>query len=112
MKPEELVDGQLTAYNQRDLEKFLSFYVDLVPVHWFPSGIERQDVSGAAFRGRFQRLFEQSPELNAELLSRIVHGRIVIDHERITGFMGSEVREAVAIYRVGPRLIEQVWFVE
>jgi hypothetical protein len=111
MRPEDIVAGQLAAYNQRDLEKFLSFFVDQVPIYSFPSGLEREDMSGPAFRGRYQRLFEESPALHAELLSRIVLGAIVIDHERITGFRGTEVREAVAMYQVGPQLIEKVWFV-
>ncbi|GHC45179.1 nuclear transport factor 2 family protein [Streptomyces cinnamoneus] len=110
MSPEEIVDGQLAAYNAGDLEKFLSYYVDDVPVHAFPSGEVLADRSGPAFRERYGKLFASSPDLHAELVSRVTHGRIVIDQERVTGFMGDEVRTAVALYEVGEERIERVWF--
>ncbi|MER6202248.1 nuclear transport factor 2 family protein [Streptomyces sp. NPDC001586] len=111
MSPEEIVDGQLAAYNARDLEGFLGFYVKDVPVHAFPSGEVMADRSGPAFEERYAALFESSPDLHAELVSRVTHGRIVIDQERVTGFMGGEARSAVAMYEVGPDRIEKVWFV-
>ncbi|MEV4921501.1 hypothetical protein [Streptomyces roseoverticillatus] len=40
----------------------------------------------------------------------MTHGRIVIDQERVTGFMGDETRAAMAIYEVGQDRIERVWF--
>ncbi|GGU72841.1 hypothetical protein GCM10010211_43360 [Streptomyces albospinus] len=110
MSPEEIVDGQLAAYNAGDLEKFLTYYVDDVPVYAFPSGDVLTDRSGPAFRERYRALFAASPDLHAELVSRVVHGRIVIDQENVTGFMGGEVRTAVALYEVGEERIERVWF--
>jgi hypothetical protein len=111
MSPEEIVAGQLAAYNRRDLQQFLSYYVDEAPVFEFPSGKELVDRSGPAFGSRYERLFQTSPDLHAELLSRVVHGNVVIDQERVSGFMGDDVRDAVAIYQVGAQRIEKVWFV-
>ncbi|WP_058043620.1 nuclear transport factor 2 family protein [Streptomyces roseifaciens] len=110
MSPEEIVDGQLAAYNARDLEAFLGYYAEDVPVCAFPSGDVLADVSGAAFRKRYATLFAASPDLHAELVSRVTHGRIVIDQERVTGFMGNETRTAMAMYEVGQDRIERVWF--
>ncbi|MFF9867553.1 nuclear transport factor 2 family protein [Streptomyces sp. NPDC013953] len=110
MSPEEIVDGQLAAYNARDLERFLGFYAEDVPVLAFPSGEVLADRSGPAFRERYAALFAASPDLHAELVSRVTHGRLVIDQERVTGFMGDEERAAVAVYEVGPERIEKVWF--
>ncbi|WP_436740139.1 nuclear transport factor 2 family protein [Streptomyces sp. BBFR102] len=110
MSPEEIVDGQLAAYNARDLERFLSYYAEDVPVLAFPSGEVLTDRSGPAFRERYAALFAGSPDLHAELVSRVTHGRLVIDQERVTGFMGGEERAAVALYDVGPERIEKVWF--
>jgi hypothetical protein len=114
MTIEEIVAGQLAAYNRRDLEGFLGFYVDEVKVYGFPSGVELTDRSGPAFRPRYQHLFRSSPLLKAELLSRAVHGNIVIDHERVCGFLDDREggRHAIAIYQVGVRTIEKVWFVD
>ncbi|MEW2581374.1 nuclear transport factor 2 family protein [Streptomyces syringium] len=111
MSPQDIVDGQLAAYNAGDLETFLSYYIDDVPVHAFPSGDILTDRSGPAFRERYAKLFASSPDLHAELVSRVTQGRIVIDQERVTGFLGDEVRTAVAMYEVGEERIERVWFV-
>lgn len=112
MSPEEIVAGQLAAYNRRDLEEFLTYYVDEAPVFGFPSGVELTDRSGPAFRTRYEQLFNGSPNLHAELLSRAVHGSVVVDHERVSGFLGDEVRYALAFYQVGPKQIEKVWFAD
>ncbi|MBF6047309.1 steroid delta-isomerase [Streptomyces sp. NRRL B-1677] len=110
MPPEEIVDGQLAAYNARDLEAFLGYYAEDVPVHAFPSGDVLADRSGPAFRERYAALFAASPDLHAELVSRVTHGRIVIDQERVSGFMGGGTRTALAMYEVGQDRIERVWF--
>ncbi|MFK0292704.1 nuclear transport factor 2 family protein [Streptomyces sp. NPDC090442] len=110
MTPEEIVDGQLAAYNARDLDAFLGYYVEDVPVYAFPSGEVLADRSGPAFRERYRALFDGSPDLHAELVSRVTHGRIVIDQELVSGFQGDEVRAAVALYEVGEERIERVWF--
>lgn len=48
-----------------------------------PSGDILTDRSGPAFRERYAKLFTSSPDLHAELVSRVTQGRIVIDQERI-----------------------------
>lgn len=111
MSPEEIVDGQLAAYNARDLDAFVSFFADDIPVLTFPSGEIMADRSGPAFRERFRAIFESSPGLKAELVSRVVQGRIVVDQELITGSLGGETRRAVALYEVGETKIERMWFV-
>ncbi len=111
LSPEEIVAGQLAAYNARDIERFLGFYVDDVPVATFPAGEVLADRSGPAFRDRYQELFDAHPDLHAKLVTRVVHGRIVIDHELVTGIGAGESRAAVAMYEVGKEKIERVWFV-
>jgi hypothetical protein len=69
------------------------------------------DRSGPAFRERFHAIFESSPGLKAELVARVVQGRIVVDQELITGSLGGETRSAVALYEVGETKIERMWFV-
>ncbi|GGS44087.1 nuclear transport factor 2 family protein [Actinokineospora fastidiosa] len=112
MSPEDVVAEQLAAYNARDLDRFLSCYIEDVPVHAFPSGVELTDRSGPRFRERYEALFASSPNLHAELLSRVAHGRIVIDQELVTGFNNSETRAAAAMYEVHEDKITRVWFIE
>jgi hypothetical protein len=112
MSPEEIVDGQLAAYNAHDLDGFLDFFVENVEVRSFPTGDVLTDRSGAAFRPRFRALFAANPDVKAELISRVSKGSIVVDQERITSSSGAEpVRHVVAMYEVGEEKIERMWFV-
>jgi hypothetical protein len=49
------------------------------------------------------------PGLHAELVSRMVLGYKVIDHERIVG-VGEGTMDAAAVYEVRDGLICTVWF--
>jgi hypothetical protein len=113
MSVEKIVDGQLAAYNAHDLDRFVGFFSDEVEVLSFPSGEVLTDRSGPAFRSRFEKLFAAAPEATAELVSRVVKGRIVVDQERIVSAPGSaDARQVVSIYQVGAEKIERMWFVE
>lgn len=106
-----LAQRQLDAYNNQDIEAFLDVYSDDVEVRKFPSneltykGIDHM-------RTRYSALFEQNPNQHAALLSRIVKGTIVIDHEHVTGRASGEETEAVAMYEVENDKIIKVWFVQ
>jgi hypothetical protein len=66
----------------------------------------------AAIRARYQQLFDNSPELHSELLSRTQLGRVVVDLETVTGRNGSaDPFEVMAIYEVTGGLIVRVHFV-
>ena len=62
-------------------------------------------------RARYGELFDQSPDLRAEIRNRIEVGSVVIDEEHITGFvlpgMPPEIH-AAAVYRVVDNLIREV----
>jgi hypothetical protein len=112
MNPEKIADAQLAAFNDRDIDAFVACFSDDIEARSFPSGDILADRSGAALRPRFVSVFEASPNLEARLTSRIVRGSVVIDEELLTGFMGSpEPRHTLAIYDIGPDVIERVWFV-
>lgn len=108
-KAELLAQKQLEAYNTQDLEEFLSVYSDTVLIMEFPSnkvvtnGIDEMRV-------RYRKLFNEHPNNHAELLTRIVHGNKVVDHELITGRVDSDVKRAVAIYEINEEKISKVWF--
>ncbi|WNV86548.1 hypothetical protein [Umezawaea sp. Da 62-37] len=111
MSPEEIVAGQLDAYNALDLERFLGHFVDDIPVLTFPGNELMTDRSGPEFRVKCQELFDANPGLHVKLVSRMVHGRIVVDQELVTGLSSGGARSAVAMYEVGAERIERVWFV-
>ena len=102
-----VVERQLAAYHARDLERFAATYSLDVTIYRMPSlqpAIKGQQQLRETYRQRFA-----APSLHAEILSRIVLGNKVIDHERVTG-IGERPLEALAIYEVADGLITSVWF--
>lgn len=108
MSPEQAVQHQLDAYNDRDLERFLAVYADDVTVFRLPSLVPafttRSEMAEFYAAQRFNL-----PALHAELVNRIVIGSTVIDHERVRGIRPQSL-EVAACYRVVDGLIRTVWF--
>jgi hypothetical protein len=101
------VARQVDAYNRRDIDAFLSCYAPDTVI---------EDAAGtvvmrgqAAMRTAYSELFRTSPNLHAEIATRICIGAYVIDEERITGRRDSahEVR-VVAIYHVAVGVIDHL----
>ncbi len=108
MDPEAVVQEQLEAYNAHDLDRFVAVYHDDIRVHRLPAS--EPVLSGkAAFRAHYAAHRFTLPDLHAEVVSRIVMGDKVVDHERVTG-LGDAPREVVAVYQVAEGLIRTVWF--
>jgi hypothetical protein len=105
--PVAVVQRQLEAYNARDLEAFAANFTDDITIYRLPA-TQPAISDKAAFRDIYRQRFA-SPGLHAEILSRIVMGNKVIDHERIAGIR-SQPLEAVAVYEVADGLIKTVWF--
>jgi hypothetical protein len=55
-------------------------------------------------------LFEQSPQLHASIVTRIVLDRFVVDHEHVEG-QPKGTFDAVATYEAADGLIVNAWFV-
>ncbi|MBV8660360.1 MAG: nuclear transport factor 2 family protein [Burkholderiales bacterium] len=107
MTPEAAAQGQLDAYNARNLEAFMAFYADDVKLYRVPS--TQPVIEGkAAFATFYGEQRFTLPELHAELVNRIVVGNKVIDHERVTGVREQPFEVAVA-YEVVDGLIRSVW---
>jgi len=80
---EELVQAQVDTFNNRDLERFVSYYSPDVSI---VDGMGNQIMKGhEGMRLFYGKLFEQSPELHVKISARIVVGHHVIDEEHITG---------------------------
>ncbi|UXH76963.1 nuclear transport factor 2 family protein [Roseateles amylovorans] len=97
----EVVQAQLEAYNAHDVEGLLACYAPSAAQYEYPDRLLAQGHS--ALRARMApRFVELRPQ--ATLLSRIVVGSVVIDHERILNQSpdGASVRELIAIYEVDP----------
>jgi hypothetical protein len=108
MSAADVVQRQVEAYNDRDLERFVSNYSEDIAVFRMPS--VEPGLSGKAQFAEFyatQRF--NLPGLRADIVNRIVLGNKVIDHERVWGVRAGPM-EVAAVYEVVGELIERVWF--
>jgi hypothetical protein len=105
---EKIVQAQLEAYNQHDVDAFLKTYSADIKLYEFP---DKEISSGLeAMRKTYGKLFERQPDRKARIAKRIVQGDYVIDHEEVSG--GGRKFTAVAIYRVKEAKITEVWFLK
>jgi hypothetical protein len=105
----DVVENQVKAFNQRDVDKFVECYS---PAAVIKDGDGNVLMSGAeSITGMYGQLFRDSPDLNAEIPNRMAVGQYVIDEEQLTGFVmpgyPTEVH-AVVIYRVDGPVITEV----
>jgi hypothetical protein len=101
MDAAQLVGEQVTAYNDRDLERFLSFYAADAVIEDGEGNVmmrghdQMRDIYGQMFAG--------SPDLHVDVPTRIDVGTWVIDEEQVRGLnapgLPSEVHAAV-VYQV------------
>ena len=97
---EQIVQSNLDAYNNRDLEKFMSWFSEDIELYSF-SEMKLVASGKPAIEKLYKELFAASPNLNSTILKRIVFDNKVIDHESIVGRKGvSDVLEIVMIYEV------------
>ncbi|GHG60149.1 hypothetical protein GCM10010919_03360 [Alishewanella longhuensis] len=104
----EPVSRQLEAYNAKDLAAFVRCYHPEVQVFRMPAsspvlqGLE-------AFSQFYGRERFTLPALQAKVLSRMVVGNKVIEHELVSG-ISEQPSEVAVVYQVEQGLITQVWF--
>jgi uncharacterized protein (TIGR02246 family) len=97
----DLIDKQVAAYNARDLEGFFDCYANDARII---DGAGSAMAEGhAGMRQMYAPLFENSPNLHAEIANRIQIGTWVIDDELTSGFVlpgyPTDLR-AVVVYHV------------
>ena len=104
-----LVDRQIEAYNNRDIDAFMSCYSKKIKIREFNGKI--------VFRGQkkmrilYSQMFNELNNLHCEIQQRIVKNGIIIDHEFIRGFPNKKEIHAVAIYTVENGKIIEVIFI-
>jgi hypothetical protein len=106
--PEQVVQKNLDAYNQRDIEGFMVWFSPEIKMYNFDDGkLTMQGLEQV--RKTYQELFELSPKLHSTILNRIVFDNKVIDHEHIVGRRGSDQPvELVLVYEVEQEKIVKI----
>ncbi len=107
--PADLIQRQLDAYNAHDLDALLATYAEDANLFEHPATLLASGHS--QLRARFAIRF-QEPNLHAHLINRIVLGRFVVDHERVTRTFpeGPGTIDLIATYEVVDGKIINVWF--
>jgi hypothetical protein len=104
----KIVQSNVDAYNERDIEKFISTYAEDVIFADFPDN-KSTLVGIQQVKDYYQALFDASPNLFSNIVTRITFENKVIDHESITGRQGlNEIFEIVLIYEVRENKIYKV----
>lgn len=110
MSAEEIVQKQVEAYNSRDIDQFASCHHPAVELYKF--GESTPFLQGlAALKSRYKDIFDQSPNLHSDVTQRIALNDIVIDKEIITGRVGVDRSNYIAIYQIKDGLIAKVNFI-
>lgn len=103
--PREIVQDQLEAYNAKDIDAFMKVFDEDAALYRYGS-CDPSAEGSEELREIYSKLFEKSPQLNSEVISRTVIGNKVIDYELITGREGqTEPLKLVMIYEVKDRKI-------
>jgi hypothetical protein len=108
--PAEIVQAQLDAYNAQDIDALCQYYTEDVEVADLNEAPNLKGIEG--YRERHLGLFATFPQNQAQLLSRIVVGSRVLDHERVYRTPESEPFEVVAIYSFRGERIARVDFLK
>lgn len=100
--PREVVQQQLDAYNERDIDAFMSVFSD--DIELWTLGDSIPSIKGfKSTKKIYADLFKRSPNLHSEVLNRTIIGNKVIDYEKISGRSGGgkeEVLYLIMIYEV------------
>jgi enamine deaminase RidA (YjgF/YER057c/UK114 family) len=103
-----LIDAQVAAYNDHDLDRFLSFFTEDWQFYDFPNVLRFEGREAA--RARYGALFEANPRLNARIATRIVAPPFVVDHESLYGHeRRADGVSGVVTYQFAGPLIARVW---
>jgi hypothetical protein len=94
---DDAVERQARAYNERDLDEFIACYAKDVVVEDADGDVVMR--GSDQMRERYGRLFDSSPDLHGEIVTRFRVGSYVVDEERIRGRPDGDLH-AVAIYRL------------
>jgi hypothetical protein len=104
---EKIVQKQVDAYNQRNIDKFMAVYSSDIEVYLFPDSLL---MSGKeAMRKHYKAMFEAAPDLSCMIINRIGMGNNVIDREYVK--RNGKYLDAIAIYKVEQDSIVRVTFI-
>lgn len=108
MTIEQIIDKQMQAFNNRSIEEMMPLYSDDIKTYNFSD--HQLVVNGKKeCEAMFVKLFEQSPNLYAEIIKTIYFDTKVIVHEYVSGRNGDDTKkEQVVIFEVQNQKISRM----
>ena len=104
---EQVVDRIYAAYNSRNFDGFMSVFATEVQIYRPPDTLW---LSGAdAVRHYYGPRFAANPNARGTSIARIVQGRYIVDHDRVTGSSTGPDRTVVWIYEIADGKIIRAW---
>lgn len=89
LTPAEIVEAQLVAYNNGDIDAFMAVFHEDISI--WNLGDDKPGVKGFdKVKDVYANLFEVSPELHSKVVNRTIIGNKVLDYEYITGRGGDK----------------------
>lgn len=105
--PENIVQEQVEAYNNKDIDAFLATYSDDIEIYNFPNTLNMK--GKVEMREVYEDMFKRINVLHCEIKKRIIINDKVIDHEFVK--FDENFSSVVAIYEVKNNKIIKVTFV-
>ena len=105
----DIVDKQVKAFNDKDIETFMSCYSEDIHV----SMLETGDVLTEGMeqlRKSMEDSFKAKPKSETLLIERIKQKDLVINLEKILNYVEGKVVNVVSIYEVKEGKISRLWF--
>lgn len=109
MKNEELIDLQLSSYNNHDIDGFMKTYSDEIEIYSW--GKSEPDILGKINMKEIYEKAFKNKNLKAKILNRIIIGNKVIDEEEVETEPGKKFK-AIAIYEIDYNKIKKVTFID
>jgi hypothetical protein len=97
----ELIDAEVAAYRDRDLERWLAYFASDVVVTDFDGNVLMKGLD--ALRETYGQLFSDSLNLSVDIRSRIEVSSFVVDLEHLEGLVSPTlppILDAGCVYRI------------
>lgn len=107
--PDVIVQQQLEAYNQHDLDAFMGVFHGEASV--WRLGAPKPVADGFdEVKKLYEKVFADSPNLHSTVINRTIIGNTVIDYERITGRNGGDqTLYLVMVYQIEDGKIKRAY---
>lgn len=108
--PSDVVQAQVDAYNDHDLDRFLACYANDAAIYDL-SGRQPVIRGPIAMRESYAFLQDMPDGAGVDIIDRVVSGAVVVDKESFVGMPeGVAIPDALAVYEVRNGKIQNVWF--